>query len=312
MAPRPINLHGVAVAPPTVPHLLNLPGSRLTKFVDPNVPAAPLVVNIVSMIGSGLHKPEMRKRRRSHPLYLGRQLDPFYRECRAYGRLKETDMEHLAHRCHGHIFFRPVMGMRLQSACAGDQLGRLVGKHNGKPFRALIKNLVVTSPKLRQGLQAFKHHRIWHIMNDLLDLHTIDIVHGDIKWDNYLNGKTVDLSSSITTPHVRLNQPAYQLLLAANLIANNQVRVTSDEAHRDMVAFDNMLGDWETYENMSMVIGGSSVFMRFSPGNYNSGSHYGGILRPQRGRQPQVTQQHQTFDPALLNSVTMTRVERRP
>jgi hypothetical protein len=34
-------------------------------------------------------------------------MDPFNNECRVYGRLKETNKEHLAIECHGYLIFTP-------------------------------------------------------------------------------------------------------------------------------------------------------------------------------------------------------------
>ncbi|KAH9906764.1 kinetochore Sim4 complex subunit FTA2-domain-containing protein [Xylariomycetidae sp. FL2044] len=69
--------------------------------------------------------------------------DPFFCECRAYGRLKERNQEHLAMRCHGYIFLDSATQARLLQQDVSHDWEEDWGWRPdcaGRPLRALVKD----------------------------------------------------------------------------------------------------------------------------------------------------------------------------
>ncbi len=126
--------------------------------------------------------------------------DPFYNECRAYGRLIENHVNgKVAVRCHGHMAI---------PAAREEELYRLFGvyvwdrpKDDSKlsaskrePFRAIVKDLVEVDQPLNEK-NLIKMHR------DLLKMHRLGIYPQDVREWNYGNALLLDFSIAITYPH---------------------------------------------------------------------------------------------------------------
>ncbi|SPQ27553.1 febd0a39-ca67-42db-b811-ab1929376945 [Thermothielavioides terrestris] len=139
--------------------------------------------------------------------------DPFNCECRAYGRLKEAKREDLAVKAHGYLLLTPQQEIELErrvTAIDPDPLpdanaSELTGhnfwtrheQHRGLPVRAIVKDFVpgdrLTSAQVRA---------MWP---DLQELHSLGILVGDTHGGNYLGGKLVDFSRSLTMYHPGLH-----------------------------------------------------------------------------------------------------------
>ncbi|KAL2195943.1 kinetochore Sim4 complex subunit FTA2-domain-containing protein [Corynascus similis CBS 632.67] len=119
--------------------------------------------------------------------------DPFNCECRAYGRLNDAKREDLAVKAHGYLLLTPQQEADLERRMTGNphpvsgaNAGELTGhnfwnwyeQHRGLPVRAIVKELV---------------------------LHSLGILVGDTHGGNYLCGKLVDFSRSLTMYHPGLH-----------------------------------------------------------------------------------------------------------
>ncbi|KAH6692542.1 kinetochore Sim4 complex subunit FTA2-domain-containing protein [Plectosphaerella plurivora] len=155
--------------------------------------------------------------------------DPFYAECRAFGRLKETGMEHLAVKVHGYIkvetnertteMLRPAFSLeKYQQIRNLDDFF-----HDGNidcetrehiPVMGIVKDWIDGGELVDQCEEEERFYRnnlenhqciIRQASSNLENLHLLHkhgIVIRDLHSDQYINGKLVDLSYSWTTPHV--------------------------------------------------------------------------------------------------------------
>jgi hypothetical protein len=128
------------------------------------------------------------------------QTDPFYAECRAYGRIQQRKRKiPIAVPCHGFITIpatvEPELARRFGASEWDHQESELVKPLlRRKPFRALVKELVEEEPDVTESL-------IKRMLKDLRALHSLGIYVMDVKIENYVGGKLVDFSVSCTEPH---------------------------------------------------------------------------------------------------------------
>jgi len=153
------------------------------KFLDPRIywPYA----------GTGIESAPL------NPKELVHHKDPFYSECRAFGRLKEARREDLAVHCYGYIVVdskhEEDVLRRFQIASWNRSKG-----DEGKPIRAIVKELVRSD-------QPFVPKMIPKMMRDLRAINSLGIQVWDVKDDMYLGGILLDLSQARTVPHIELD-----------------------------------------------------------------------------------------------------------
>ncbi|ETS81993.1 hypothetical protein PFICI_06995 [Pestalotiopsis fici W106-1] len=134
---------------------------------------------------------------------------PFFSECRVYGRLKETRNEDLAVKCYGYLILDESYSESMRKAgikerCLIDddyfwQWPEEDAPPSPYPARALVKELM--DPEV-----TFLPGDVARMKRDLVRLHRIGIVQGDIKQDAYLNARLTDFSRSRTVPHFLLDK----------------------------------------------------------------------------------------------------------
>lgn len=134
--------------------------------------------------------------------------DPFFAECRAYGRIQEARVtkgirEKLAVPCHGYLFLSRRDEKWLERD--GVRLGsRSLSKELRPPHldtslvRAIVKDFEprpsgLTSQNVRQALRRLKR------------LNEIQVYNGDIRGENFRGGYLVDFGTSQTEPHCLLD-----------------------------------------------------------------------------------------------------------
>ena len=131
------------------------------------------------------------------------QFDPFYSECRAYGRMEERHQNSIvAVRAYGFMDI-PADKEGLMSCfpfCANDW-NRPDEEYSWpiverQPFRAIVKDLVHNKANFSNVAQ---------MRDDLLALQQMGVYVQDIEKANYCNGKLVDFSLCWTAPHVLVN-----------------------------------------------------------------------------------------------------------
>ncbi|KAK3169301.1 hypothetical protein OEA41_008684 [Lepraria neglecta] len=142
--------------------------------------------------------------------------DPFYNECRAYGRLQDKNLNgKVAVLCHGYITLPASVKEQLKRKFhisdwdrPGDEYSKPVSQR--QPFRAIIKDLIQEDTPLT-GKAADK------ILRDLKKMQRCGIYPGDIRSRNYKAGLLVDLSIARTEPYYLFNiQSARQVAKMKN------------------------------------------------------------------------------------------------
>ncbi|ETS73571.1 hypothetical protein PFICI_14517 [Pestalotiopsis fici W106-1] len=175
--------------------------------------------------------------------------DPFFNECRVYGRLKETNKENLAMDCHGYVMFSSAylegQGVDLgftttsdPSSARGSEPGII---HEGMPEEpvghgselvyALLKDLPPTGAISVRPTES----EVKQMSKDLLTLHKLGIFHASISHSSYVAGKLVDLGTAQTVPSPWLD---------GYYRGMNPVRIGKDPAFSDQVDFDEKVIDY--------------------------------------------------------------------
>lgn len=153
------------------------------------------------------------------------QNDPFHCECRAYGRLNETDHKDIAVQCYGYILLDQSEEANL------ERLGFTVKRRpavKDRPIRGIVKEYVP-----RNG-GPFTYDMLPRMRRDIQTLNELGIVCWDVRADNYRGGRLVDFSQAHTAPHMELewDSPVY---------SRSQVM---ECCVRDQVCFDDMIEEW--------------------------------------------------------------------
>ncbi|KAK4242952.1 kinetochore Sim4 complex subunit FTA2-domain-containing protein [Corynascus novoguineensis] len=205
----------------------------------------------------------------AHPQLYVDYFDPFNCECRAYDRLKDAKREDLAVKAHGYLLITPQQEADLERRVTGNpdpvpdaNVGQLTGhnfwnryeQHRGLPVRAIVRELV--SNNYPTSAQA---GCMWP---DLQDLHSLGILVGDTHGGNYLGGKLVDFSRSLTMYHpglhyifertlreLMLNELQHLLdhyYFLTNLSSDDKIAVP-----QDLEAFCS--GDLDRYQNLPIT-----------------------------------------------------------
>lgn len=135
--------------------------------------------------------------------------DPFYAECRAYGRIKQARDEQnvkveFATRCHGYLFLT-AKDMKWLEREEGIDLGtNLIDKDLRRALggdlraRAIVKDLEAGDSGLDKG-------NIGKAWRNISLLNSLGIYNRDVRADNFMNCRVVDFGSSWTEPHVILD-----------------------------------------------------------------------------------------------------------
>lgn len=138
-------------------------------------------------------------------------MDPFYNECRAYGRLVESDNNgNIAVRCYGHLSIaaekEEEFGRRFEIGDwnrPDEDDVRLVSTR--QPFRAIVKEMIQEDAPLNSK-------KVKKMLKDLKRLRKLGIYPMDVRARNYRAGLLVDLSLAMTTPHYLFKiRPRWQI-----------------------------------------------------------------------------------------------------
>jgi hypothetical protein len=128
-------------------------------------------------------------------------LDPFYRECRAFGRLVEEGRDHeLAVRCYGYFLLPKSIERRLHRQF-GIHDWRRQPEHSKEPLRAIVKDYIWH--KSAYGRNPLRQLPV--MRSRIEQLHNLGIYNMDIREDNYRNSRLFDFSLAITSPHISLS-----------------------------------------------------------------------------------------------------------
>ena len=131
-------------------------------------------------------------------------LDPFYAECRAYGRIEDKNGNgKVAIRCYGFSAVPALQEDYLSEAFDISDWDRPPEEYDlpvaqRQSFRAIVKDLV-------EDEAPFRKHMVTRMLKDLIMLRRMGVFVQDVREDNYRGGKLVDFSVSMTAPHIMLS-----------------------------------------------------------------------------------------------------------
>ncbi|CAH0020135.1 unnamed protein product [Clonostachys rhizophaga] len=176
--------------------------------------------------------------------------DPFYNECRAYGRIREATKERpkisdAVTRCYGFLFLndRDQRYLEQKECDLGLKKVDLAYQRQtagGDRPRAIVKSLASSD----HGITELNLRKI---LDRIYTLNREGIYNLDVRLDNIKDGKLVDFGSSWTEPH--------RLLNALDDGAAYSYRTT------DRVMFDEMLVD-ESIPNPRNIVAMHSMTLR--------------------------------------------------
>ncbi|KAI0096277.1 kinetochore Sim4 complex subunit FTA2-domain-containing protein [Nemania sp. FL0031] len=135
--------------------------------------------------------------------------DPFYAECRAYGRIKQARDERqvrteIATRCHGYLFLTPKDMRWLEKERGVDLCAGVIDKDlklalgGDLRARAIVKDL-------ETGDKGLNRNNIWRAWRNVSLQNSLNIYNRDVRVENFMNCRIVDFGSSWTEPHVILD-----------------------------------------------------------------------------------------------------------
>ena len=181
-------------------------------------------------------------------------LDPFYAECRAYGRIHMAKGQGKIKRdigipCYGFIYlddrYRKQLdeyGVDLDESCLDSDDSANSSPTPGarrattsRPIRSIVKKLASSDP-------GITYKTIENIRKDIQELNRLEVYNTDIRRDNFCDGKLVDFGSSITEPHC--------LITPENSYLSKQSQCGDMAMLEDIVDKAGILVRWRTSENV--------------------------------------------------------------
>lgn len=156
--------------------------------------------------------------------------DPFYAECRAYGRIGDRKRNgKVAVRCHGFTAVSALQEVVLSKTFGVSDWDRPSEQYSlpvaeRQSFRAIVKDLVEDQTPFTQTMIA-------RMLRDLKSLRRMALFVRDVKESNYKGGKLVDFSISWTAPHIMLDD---------RLFYDEDIE---EEINWELTQFDTMIED---------------------------------------------------------------------
>lgn len=154
-------------------------------------------------------------------------MDPFFQECRAYGRLIEKNVNgKVAVRCHGYMMIPADRELELDQRFGATTWDRpeedySMPESKREPFRALVKDLVTEDPPLTSKIAK-------KMVFDLRKMRSYGILNMDIAARNYMSGLLIDFGFALTSPSLQF------------IIGMGR---TEDMRDHDLIRFDGMLDE---------------------------------------------------------------------
>ncbi len=126
--------------------------------------------------------------------------DPFFNECRDYGRLIDENLNgKVAVRCYGYATIPAEREEELKRKFEIDNWKRpgneyAKAPHRRQPFRAIIKDLIIEDVPFTEKVAK-------KMLNDLRRMRRVGVYPMDVQTRNYKNGILIDFSVALTPPH---------------------------------------------------------------------------------------------------------------
>ena len=138
-------------------------------------------------------------------------MDPFYNECRAFGRIIEANLNgKIAVHCFGYITIpaekEEELRQRFNVGAWGWPVEDSAKEGNQRePFRAIVKELIRHDTPFTEKL--FKK-----ILRDLKRMRRLGVYPMDVEARNYKGGLLLDMGVAMTNPHFLFDiKPAWQV-----------------------------------------------------------------------------------------------------
>jgi len=125
-------------------------------------------------------------------------MDPFFNECRAYGRLIEKNINGIAAvRCYGYLMIPANKEDELRERFGVTSWNRpnkeyLEPISRRQPFRAIVKDLIIEDIPFTARIAK-------KMLLDLRRMRSFEVYNMDIQARNYKGGRLVDFSVAMTT-----------------------------------------------------------------------------------------------------------------
>ena len=155
-------------------------------------------------------------------------MDPFYKECRAYGRLIDAEVNgEIAVRCHGYLTIPAIVEDELRKKFQVDMWNRSDDEYDKpvskrEPLRAIVKDLISNDVE-------FVEKDVYRMLKHLKHLQRLGVYPMDVRSRNYRAGLLVDFSAAITEPHY--------------LFKTRSAPQISKYKREDLLLFDRMIKD---------------------------------------------------------------------
>ena len=154
--------------------------------------------------------------------------DPFFAECRAFGRLKESGREDLAIKCHGHLTLTEDECLNLRDQI--DWIGPVPAELAHRPLRAIVKAVAYGEPE-----PPFEPRMVKGMLRRVRQINALGISITDVHREQFHDDVLLDLSRARTAPH-------WQFDLTGRYWPVDQTHLV---AAIDFVRFDRMVEDYE-------------------------------------------------------------------
>lgn len=131
-------------------------------------------------------------------------MDPFFNECRAFGRIIEAGLNgKIAVKCYGYLAISPKLEYELKKKFSVSEWRRPEHEYKEsfskrQPFRAIVKALLPT------GTPPVHSRNIRKALKNLKKMNKLGIYSLDIQARNYISGVLVDLGLAMTEEHYLL------------------------------------------------------------------------------------------------------------
>lgn len=156
----------------------------------------------------------------------------FNAECRAYARLKEVNKEFVAIPCYGYLLLgeEQQAAFRKKDSLDWEEDWGCYGKHKGQPLRALVKQFIEYEHVSERDFNPGHNYRRTRmafdsaatarkLIRNMKILHRAGILNSDINCMNVVQGRFLEFSSALTTPHpclstehIEAHEHPYQLV----------------------------------------------------------------------------------------------------
>ena len=189
---------------------------------------------------------------------LAQYSEPFYAECRAFGRIQEAGQEAIANKCYGYVLLDDEHECKLHRKFPVSEDDEEDWNFNGTPdsfrkshdFRGRFLDSRQRRPPVRclvkelgQNPETLTLRLLKSGERDITKLHPRGIFYLDVHEAQMIDGKLCDFGTAITTPH-----PLMTPELNPNL-SEQELGLMADETFRlarsDFWQLDNMVDRWK-------------------------------------------------------------------